>query len=409
MKPSLLPCATTSAERAETPRWPGAVALCAVLLLAVMQRAPVAGLGAVLPELHLPGFLAAALTSAPAVCIMIAALATPALDARWGSRRLLIGCAGVLAGALLGRVVAGPAALLAGSVLAYLAIAVTGVVLPAFVRSTFGRRAGTVTAAYAAAISAGVAAAGALTPRLETAVGAWQPVVAAQAIPVLIAGILWIRLGTVTEPNKRDHTGATVGDALPTRTEDSRPRRYRRSPRAWLLSTFFGLQSLLAVALLSYEPLLLQRAGTSADTAGGLVAVTMGTSILTATVLGSATNNARNQTAGLCLMTASGGAGLLGLWLAPTIAPWLWAVLLGGGVSVLSTALRLPVLRTDNHRDAVRLSSMTQSVGYGLAALGPTVLSLSTLATGLVFLLVCTAVQLALAVPVGQAGTIHRW
>ncbi|MFC7344544.1 MFS transporter [Saccharopolyspora griseoalba] len=404
-----LSCAR-SATRSAEPAGPGiGVGLVAgVLLLALLQRAPVAGLGAVLPDLGVAPALAAVLTAAPAGCIAVAALAAPVLERRWGSGRVLAGCAGLLVAALGMRVVGGQVGLLVGSLGAYSAIAVAGVVIPAHVRALLApRRAAALIAGWAAAISAGVGMAGAATPLLAARWG-WQEALVIQAVPALLALPLWLR----RQPHA-PHTEGAAGavPVIPAQRSRGRGRwhlRLRYNPHSWLLAGFFGLQSLLAVALLSYEPVLLRAAGVEATVAGWMVAVTMATAIVTTMTLGAATTRARHQTAGLVAMTSSAGLGLAGVWLAPTVVLcWVWAVLLGVGISVLGTALALPGLRASDHVGAVRLGAMVQSVGYGLAAAGPATLAFVSTEVGVVFLLGCTVVQLALAPVVGNAETIR--
>ena len=64
---------------------------------------------------------------------------------------------------------------------------------------------------------------------------------------------------------------------------------------------------------------------------------------------------------------------ILGLWLdaAPDRMGW-WTSLLGiGTAGLFSLSLMLFAARTDNAADAAALSGMAQSVGYGIAILGP--------------------------------------
>ena len=69
--------------------------------------------------------------------------------------------------------------------------------------------------------------------------------------------------------------------------------------------------------------------------------------------------------------------GITGIWWQPTLAPMLWASLIGMGCGgALSLALSFFVLRAENTAQATALSAMAQSIGYLLAALGPVSLGL---------------------------------
>jgi CP family cyanate transporter-like MFS transporter len=68
--------------------------------------------------------------------------------------------------------------------------------------------------------------------------------------------------------------------------------------------------------------------------------------------------------------------GALGLWFAPTFAPWLWSLLSGGVVIMFTIGLVLINLRTSGPAGAVALSGMVQGVGYLIGALGPLVVGI---------------------------------
>jgi CP family cyanate transporter-like MFS transporter len=69
-------------------------------------------------------------------------------------------------------------------------------------------------------------------------------------------------------------------------------------------------------------------------------------------------------------------AGALGLWFAPTFAPWLWSLLSGGVVIMFTIGLVLINLRTSSPAGAVAVSGMVQGVGYLVGAVGPLVVGI---------------------------------
>jgi CP family cyanate transporter-like MFS transporter len=80
---------------------------------------------------------------------------------------------------------------------------------------------------------------------------------------------------------------------------------------------------------------------------------------------------ARSQsvwTAGIC---AVGVIGVVGILVAPGAAPWLWVLCIGIGMGVFALGVALISLRSSSAADTRALSTMTQSVGYLIAALGP--------------------------------------
>ena len=74
--------------------------------------------------------------------------------------------------------------------------------------------------------------------------------------------------------------------------------------------------------------------------------------------------------------------GYLGLLLAPTTLPWLWAVLLGLSGFAFPTAIALITARTRDSRITAQLSGFVQPVGYLLAGIGPFVVGAIHATTG---------------------------
>ena len=78
-----------------------------------------------------------------------------------------------------------------------------------------------------------------------------------------------------------------------------------------------------------------------------------------------------------------GLVGQLGLWLAPTAAPWLWAVVLGlGQGAAFSLALVLVVDYGATPSGSGRLAGMAFFMSYTVASLGPTTMGALRDATG---------------------------
>ena len=78
-----------------------------------------------------------------------------------------------------------------------------------------------------------------------------------------------------------------------------------------------------------------------------------------------------------------GTVGLVGVWLAPDAAPWVWAFLLGAGQGgCFSLGLGLLVRLAVTPRDSARLTAMAFLVSYSIASLGPTTMGVVADATG---------------------------
>ncbi|MFL6130352.1 MAG: CynX/NimT family MFS transporter [Mycobacteriales bacterium] len=332
----------------------------AVAIAAVNLRPALASVGPVLPEIRadlgLSGAAAAVLTSVPVLCLGLLAPAAPALARRWGIEPVVALVLGALTAGLLVRVLAGTAALLAGTVLASGAIAVANVLLPALVKRDFPASTGTMMGVYTMSLSGSAAVAAGTTAPLAQATGSWRGGLGAWAVPAAVALLAWLPLA------RRRPAGADQGGG----------RRLLGDPLAWQVTAFFGLQSLCFYAVLSWLPTVYRDAGYGAVAAGAVLSGSALMQIPVTLVLPRLAARARTQRPYALAATVCTAAGLTGVLVAPTAAPYLWAVVLGAGQgAAFAVALTLIVLRARDPADTAGLSAMAQSLGYVLAASGP--------------------------------------
>jgi CP family cyanate transporter-like MFS transporter len=191
------------------------------------------------------------------------------------------------------------------------------------------------------------------------ALGVWAPL-------ALVAAVVWLCLLRGDRPE-----GSPAG-ATPSPREERSYGGLWRSPLAWQVTLFMGLQSLVFYASIAWLPEVLQGDGPSAAQAGWMVSLMQFVGIpasLFAPILAGRRPSQRGLLAAAALLS---GAGVLGLLLPGGAATALWVSLLGLGQGAsISLALTLFALRTADAREAAALSGMAQSVGYLLAASGP--------------------------------------
>uniref|UniRef100_UPI003CD0A09D MFS transporter n=1 Tax=Saccharothrix mutabilis TaxID=33921 RepID=UPI003CD0A09D len=311
------------------------------------------------------------LTAVPTLCFGFAAFLAPWLGRRLGMARAVGLSLLVLTAGLVLRVVDGPAVVLGGTFIACAGIAVCNVLIPVVVKDSFPGRVGLITGVYTAALAAGAALGAAFTPGLESWLGSWRLAVGAWAFLSLAALVVWL-------------AGARHG--APARTTASRgaaPKRSLvRSPLAWVITVFFGLQSLLAYTVMGWLPQILGDAGVDRTTAGLLLAITMVLGVPVSLIVPPLAARRPSQSGlvlGLGLLSMAGVAGLA---LAPAAAPGLWVVLVGLGMGMFPLALVMISLRTSSTADTARLSAMAQSIGYLISAAGPFAFGVLRGATG---------------------------
>lgn len=335
----------------------------AVTLAAANLRVSVTSLSSVLGDVQrgltaTPEW-ASAVTAAPSICFGSAALVSPSLARRLGGGPAIAAALAVLVSGLVVRVLAGPALLLVGTFIACAGIAVCNVLVPAVVKESFPTKVGLVTGFYSSSLAAGSAVAAAVTPPLVTAAGGWRPALAAWAIPAALALAVWL-IGA---------RRATDG-AIDSRAGQAR-RNLLRVPMAWVFTVLFAVQATYAYVIMGWLPEILRDAGIGRDAAGVLLGVTMVVSVPLNLFVPALAARLRTQSGVMVIFTVLPVLGVLGLLLAPALAPLVWALLLGAGMSIFPVVLTMMALRTRTSAETTQLSGMSQGFGYLIAAGGP--------------------------------------
>jgi CP family cyanate transporter-like MFS transporter len=332
-----------------------------ISLIAANLRAAVTVVGPLLGTISrhygLSGAEAGVLTALPVLGFAAFSPYALRLSRRVGMDGALLLAMLVLAGGIVLRSLPSVAALFAGSVVLASAIAVGNVLLPALVKRHFPKRQSSVTGLYATAMGLIAAiASGVAVPLADIAPGGWRTALGAWAGLALIACVLWI-------PRLR-RTAVTSAPAPPA------PVPWR-SPVAWKVTAFMGLQSLGFYAMIGWLPKLLESHRVSAHAAGWelfayQIAALCASLLLPVLISRRADHRLMTGVSALC--AAISYAGLAAF---PEVS-LLWALGAGGaaGASVV-LALSFMGLRVGTAEQAAALSAMAQFFGYLLAATGP--------------------------------------
>jgi CP family cyanate transporter-like MFS transporter len=381
------------------------LAVVAILLLALNLRLAVSGVPPILADLGLGAAAQSLLVTVPVLCFGLAALAGPWLRARLGEEHLLLAVIAALTGGLLLRAIWPGLGLFPGTVVAALAVAVMNVIVPGVVRGRFPDHAAAMTSAYTVSLSIGAGLAAGLTVPILRATGSVHIALGVWALPAALAFLVWLtQVGRWRRRVSRKGGAAEPGGLLQGRLWSSRV--------AWSVTAFFGLQSLIYYASLSWLPSIYRARGDSPASAGFLLAVLATVGIagnLAGPALASRTKDQRVAVLAAVLVT---GVGLLGVLLGPLRLAVLWVCILGVGTgATFSLALLLVVVRSANTMTAVRLSGMAQGTGYLIAATGPLALGLVRAATGswtvpLLLILGVLLVELPFGLGAGRARLV---
>jgi CP family cyanate transporter-like MFS transporter len=373
----------------------------ALVLVALCLRAPFSAVGPVLDELGdeltLSTGALAVVTALPLVCFGLISPFAPALASRIGVHRALVVGAAVLAVGI-GVRTGGTAGLFAGTVLLTGGIAIVNVLLPAAARAEYGRRSAVVVGMTTASMAVSAAAGAGLAQPLSGVGGSARLGLLLWGAPVLAALVAVAVLARVRR-----------GAPAPTATAPGSRTAILRDRVALAVMLYFGLQSLSFYAMLIWLPAILEsEAGISPVAAGGLVALAAILGAPTSLVVPPLAARRGNQVGWALAVAVPTVIAIVGLIVAPSAAPVLWALLYGLGTgAAFPLSMTLVLQRSRDVAQTGRLSASAQSIGYLIAATGPLAVGLLHEATGgwtvsLVLLLVVLLAQAAVGVAAGR-------
>lgn len=375
-----------------------------------MLRPPVASIGPLLEEIQvslgvgptLIGFLAAA----PVLCFGIGAFASPWLVNRLGVNLAMLAVLIMLAASSALRMVFDYPGLLIGTIGAGLSIAIANVLLPTVVRLSFPNRVALVTGAYTTILAISASLAASIAVPSSNLLGGWNPAMAIWIAPTILAILLWF-------PQTRSQVAHV---AQPAQAAAEEKRAVLRSPIAWAIVGFFGIQSLGFYALLGWMPSALTSIGVTPTDAGNYLGFASGVGIPTGLIISSMLGRFKSLawwSAGTSLMTLSGNV-LLTYVVASEDTSWLIlsCVLIGLGMSAtFPISLSLISTRASTSAQTTQLSAMSQGWGYLVAAAGTFLVGfIANLFGGWVvsFVLLCalTTIQIGIGFYAGRPGLI---
>ncbi len=238
-------------------------------------------------------------------------------------------------------------------------IAIMNVLATSLIKRRFPEKVGPMLGAYSVSVMLGATIAAGSTaavydvlrrsPRIG--LGLW-------VIPALVAMVAWA-------PHKH---WPHVPDAAGSRP---RARVLLDSPIAWTVTAFWGLQSLVVYATLSWLPTFFRERGVAPIKAGLLVSLMTIVGIPVALMSLRVAHGHRGHRALTIWIVGLSIIGLLGAALAPVATAWLWVVVLGiGQGGTLPLGLLFIVERASDPATSASLAAMAMGFGYLLAALG---------------------------------------
>jgi CP family cyanate transporter-like MFS transporter len=335
------------------------------------------------------------LAATPVICFGVVSAFAAWLNRRIGEEAILLVALGVLTAGLLLRGAAPGILLFPGTALAASAIAILNVLLSSMVKRRWPERAGLLIGIYLTSLSVGAILSSLISvPLYRSSGGSVRLTLGLWAAPAALAMLLWL-----PQLRYRAASRATSAAARPA----GRIKIYRYA-LTWQVTAFMGLQSLLYYAALSWLPTIFQDRGTSAITAGNLLALMGVGNLATALIVPVLAHRTPGQRALVVPSVIATAAGLAGSLWAPLGQAPLWVLVLGiSQGSCLALAIFFMVARAPDPGVAASLSAFAQSAGYLVASAGPLELGLLHTVTGswdipVALLLVLAACELAAGV-----------
>lgn len=338
-----------------------------ILLIAVNLRPAIASVGplisAIRADTGLSNTLLGFLTSLPLIAFGVISILTPLFTKRMGIEGTVSFALFLLSCGILLRVLPSNLALFGGTLIIGIAIALGNVLLPPLVKRYFPHRSGLMTSMYSSTLGVGAAlGAGLSVPLAENAGLGWRWSLGAWALISLIALALWMpQLQKNIIPKNKRHFVSSM-------------KHVGGSKMAWQIAVFMGLQSLAFYVVLAWLPEILQSRGTDAQTAGWLLSLSQATGVLGTLFVPIWAERISNRQYLIWILVILELVSLAGLMIPSGFMVTLWASLIGFSLGgSFGLALFFIVVKSKTTESTTELSGMTQTVGYLLAAGGPTI------------------------------------
>ena len=304
-----------------------ALLIVGIILIAINLRPALAGVGPLISAIRdttgLSNTMLGLLTTLPLLAFGVLSMFTSVFTRRMGIEGTIALALSLLSIGISLRVIPSDLALFGGTLLLGIGIAFGNVLLPSLVKRDFPEKTGLMTSLYSSMLGVGAAlAAGVSVPLAKDLNLGWHWSLGVWALLSLAALLIWLpQLNRQTKPKHAKTFLESISDL-------------GQSKLAWNVALFMGLQSLAFYVVLAWLPEILQDRGIDENTAGWLLSLSQGT-------------------------------GVLGTLIVP-----IWAEKIGDQRKLV--ALLFIVMRTHDTETATELSGMAQSIGYLLAATGPT-------------------------------------
>ncbi|WP_420178794.1 CynX/NimT family MFS transporter [Ornithinibacillus scapharcae] len=250
-----------------------------------------------------------------------------------------------------------------GTLLIGVGIAICNVLLPGVVKDKFPLKVGLMTSIYSTAMGVFASTASGVSVPIASGMNlGWIMALLVWALPVVLAIIMWFYLALREKKTTPDMPFVQVADS-----------NLWKSPLAWQIAAYMGLQSFLFYVTISWLPEILHSNGMSMETAGWMLSFTQFIGLPASFIVPVIAGKFSSQRPIVLTIGIISLVGLAGLLLGSSYFVLILSIiLLGLALSgTFALALALLGMRARNAKQAASLSGMAQALGYLLAAVGP--------------------------------------
>lgn len=349
----------------QKPQW---ILLAGILFIAATIRSPLTSVGPIIgsirDQLQISNSLAGFLTTIPLLAFAIVSPFAPRISKKYGLAPTLFYSLVLLLAGIVMRSAGSSTLLLIGTFLIGVGIAFANVLLPSLLKLSFPLHIGLMTGLYSVSmnISATLASGIAAPIANQTSYG-WQGALGIWGIITFFALLVWIPQIRNKRPEEKE-----IAKNLKVRPKVP----LWRSPVAWSVTLFMGLQSFLFYTTSSWIPVVLQTGGLTDEAAGWMLSLVQLSQLPMMFIIPVVADKVRNQRGLVAAVFACYLVGYGGVQFGSESFTALWMVFIGlAGGSSFGLAMMFFTLRTRTPEEAASLSGMAQSLGYLLASVGP--------------------------------------
>lgn len=349
--------------------------LIAMALTAISLRGPIASVGSLIesmePDLGVSKGQMGFITTLPLLVFAVSSVLIPKFANTVGHIRVLAVGMVVLAAGCVGRTLGDYRVVLVGTLLVGVGISVGNVLLPAVIKENLPLKIGVATGAYMCFQSiAATAGAGLSYPIAVSADLGWRTVLSMWSVPAALAAVAWVTFEVIRGTRKTESDRV-----LPDEGEGGvASSSVWKSKLAWFITVIMGVQSVNYYCFTAWLPSILEETGMSFQVAGYIASAFQLFSLPATFAAPIIIANTRSKImpatiSGVCYL-----AGVVILMLTDNVVivlVGLFILATGGGASFAWVVAMIAVVSKDG-KEAAKLSGMSQSVGYVMAAIVPT-------------------------------------